>query len=313
MYRRFLSLIAFAVVGTLASLPVRADDDEAIKKEFQTMYDKAAMVFQSRSADAYASKLAPGFKNISLLGKEQTADEWMTALKAQLTAFKPANASILLRSLTVKDTEATAVIQSKYDGILTDDEGKENKYSSNHYLRHVWVKADGGWKLKTQALLMEENRKNGLRTPPRANVESETARDAIQQIYEAMEKVYNSKDVAALEKGVPQDFVGKAQDGTPLDRKQFIERIKISLALQTNPNISIIIYQIEATGDNAVVVRLQRLTSEISLPTGTKGKLTHFGTYRDKWTKTPKGWTSKDSEELYAETMLDGKPFPPGK
>jgi hypothetical protein len=307
---RTAALSLLTVIVMVFRVPaVRAD--EAAVKELQPLYDAAAAAFKGQDMGTLAKALQPDFKYSTLLGVEQSGAQWQEMYKTFLSTLKPATVEANIKSATITGDEAKVVYQLKFDGEMTTQDGAKHPFTGNDFMRDTLVKVDGKWRVKSEQRLYEEHRMDNRPVPIPRTDDTNAARDAIQAYYDGVAEVYNNKNLEAIEKGVPADFAGVAQDGTKLDKKAFLDRIKAGLALTTNPRLTITIYTLSLSGDNAVVVRRQKLTSEVTLPNGMKAKMTHFGMYRDNWTKMMKGWGSKNSEELYAETLIDGKPLMP--
>lgn len=307
---RIAALSLLTALALVFSGPaVRAD--EAAVKELQPLYTEAAAAFKAQDIDTLAKALLPGFKHTTLLGVEESGAQWQEMYKTFFTSLKPATVEANIKSATITGDEAKVVYQLKFEGEMTAKDGTKHPFIGNDYMRDVLMKTDGKWRVKSEQRLYEEHRMDNRPVPIPRSDDTNAARDAVQAYYDGLAEVYNNKNIEAIEKGVPADFAGVAQDGTKLDKKAFVDRIKAGLALTNNPRLTITIYTLSLSGDNAIVVRRQKLTSEVTLPNGMKARMTHFGMYRDNWTKMGKAWGSKNSEELYAETLIDGKPIMP--
>jgi hypothetical protein len=302
--------LAVVLCLTLATGSASAQNDAA-RAEIEAQYAQIVEGLYKGDAGPLDKAAHPDFKYITILGKENPKDVWSQEIKQITGRYQAAPTTTITPKLfTIQNEEATAVFTVKATGEGTAQDGRKGELNISTTERTTWVKGEDGWRIKLAKHVMSENRLGKSLVPfPRTPQEKETIQ-GIQAIYDLMGETYTKQDWDAIEKLVPENQPIKDAAGTPLSKKDLVERMKNSAKNLSNPIMFILSQQMEQSGTELRVVRLARLIADVKMPDGKNGRLIYLSVARDLFTKGEKGWNAKSSEELHSEASLDGKLIP---
>jgi hypothetical protein len=299
-----------AALGFALCLMAARADDAAIRKEMQTQYEAMAQAAQSGDGSALTKALPADFKYTDILGKDLSREEWAQAIRQSLADIKSLQVAATVQSVAVKGEEATSITKIKVTGDTPGEDGRPVPLEMTVTDRAVWSKGADGWKMKSARQVMIDGRQDKKPLTFPVTPEAEAVRSAIQPLYDALSTLYGKKDFDTLEKAIPENYDAKDANGTPLTRKELIERVRQGAKNLTDPIMLITVQQVAAEGGKAKAVRVLRVIADIHFPDGRTGRMRYTSVARDTWVKEKDAWANRGSEELYFEAMLDGKPVP---
>jgi hypothetical protein len=135
------------VIGS-ASVLVRADVEEKIRKELKANYAKIVKGFKKSDPAIWEGFLVPDFK-LKLFNGSIQDHQWVVGyVRNNAKTFKVLKLSMVIKELKIEGDDATAVVEQKSSRTFNDDQGKAHRLDVGALQRETWTKTPSGWKLK---------------------------------------------------------------------------------------------------------------------------------------------------------------------
>lgn len=151
-------LILCAVVTSIGCSRTSPVDPTA--KEIQACYDAMDQALAKKDVDAYLKPLAKEVKFQPLKGLPRNLEAIRTQTSDTIRAAGKIESTTRISECTVKDGQATVVVENKFKGDLEDSTGK-HQVESTTTTRDIWRKSDQGWQLVTTTETASNTLKDG--------------------------------------------------------------------------------------------------------------------------------------------------------
>jgi hypothetical protein len=143
-----ISVMAMLVIGS-ASLLVRADAEEKIRKELKANYAKIVKGFKKNDPAVWEGFLVPDFK-LKLFNGSVQDRQWVVGyVRNNANTFKVLKLSMVIKELKIEGDDVTAVVEQKSSRTFNDAQGKSHRLDVGALQRETWTNTPSGWKLKS--------------------------------------------------------------------------------------------------------------------------------------------------------------------
>jgi hypothetical protein len=143
-----ISLASILAIG-IASVLVRADAQEKIRKELKANYAKIEKGFKKNDPAVWEGFLVPDFKLKLFNGSVQDRRWVVDYVRNNAKTFKVLKLSMVIKELKIEGDEVTAVVEQKSSRTFNDEQGKAHRLDVGALQRETWTKTPSGWKLKS--------------------------------------------------------------------------------------------------------------------------------------------------------------------
>ncbi len=131
-----------------ASVFVRADVDEKIRKDLKANYAKIVKGFKKNDPAVWEGFLIPDFKLKLFSGSVQDRLWVVNYVRNNAKAFKVVKLSMVIKELKIEGDDVTAVVEQKSSRTFNDVHGKTHRLDVGALQRETWTRTTGSWKLK---------------------------------------------------------------------------------------------------------------------------------------------------------------------
>src|SRR6266545_7451728 len=142
-----ISLASILAIG-LASVLVRADAEEKIRKELKANYAKIVKGFKKNDPAVWEGFLVPDFKLKLFNGSVQDRRWVVDYVRNNAKTFKVLKLSTTIKELTIEGNDATAVVEQKSSRTFIE-QGKSHRLDVGALQRETWTETPSGWRLKS--------------------------------------------------------------------------------------------------------------------------------------------------------------------
>ena len=143
-----ISLASMLVLGS-ASVLVRADAEEKIRKELKANYARIVKGFQKGDPEVWLGFLVSDFK-LKLFNGSVQDRQWVVGyVRNNAKTFKVLKLSMVIKELKVEGNDATAVVEQKSSRTFSDEQGKAHRLDVGALQRETWTRTPIGWRLKS--------------------------------------------------------------------------------------------------------------------------------------------------------------------
>ncbi len=143
-----ISLVVMLAIGS-ASVLVRADAEDKIRKELKANYAKIVKGFKKSDPAVWEGFLVPGFK-LKLFNGSVQDRQWVVGyVRNNAKTFKVLKLSMFIKELKIEGDDATAVVEQKSSRTFNDAQGKSHRLDVGALQRETWTNTPSGWKLKS--------------------------------------------------------------------------------------------------------------------------------------------------------------------
>jgi hypothetical protein len=143
-----ISLASILAIG-IASVLVRADAQEKIRKELKANYAKIEKGFKKNDPAVWEGFLVPDFTLKLFNGSVQDRRWVVDYVRNNAKTFKVLKLSMVIKELKIEGDEVTAVVEQKSSRTFNDEQGKTHRLDVGALQRETWTKTPSGWKLKS--------------------------------------------------------------------------------------------------------------------------------------------------------------------
>jgi hypothetical protein len=157
--RREISIfaIAFLILGNIPILSA-TDDQEGTRrapegasetrKAIEGAYERIVEGFKKDDPSVWEGFLTPDFR-LKLFSGEEKDRQWVLGyVRNNAKAFKVLELSMTVKELTIRGSDAIAIVEQKSSRQFKDEEGKEHKLEVGVIQQETWTKSADGWKLR---------------------------------------------------------------------------------------------------------------------------------------------------------------------
>ena len=141
-------LIAMLAIGS-ASVIVRADVEDNIRKELKANYAKIVKGFKRNDPAVWEGFLIPDFKLKLFSGSVQDRSWVVNYIRNNAKTFKVLKLSMVIKELKVEEDDALAVVEQKSSRTFIDEQGNGHRLDIGALQRETWTRTPDGWKLKS--------------------------------------------------------------------------------------------------------------------------------------------------------------------
>jgi hypothetical protein len=144
----YIRLAAVLIIGS-ASVLVRADAEEEIRKELQANYTKVVKAFKKNDPAVWEGFLVTDFKLKLFNGTVQNRQWVVRYIRNNAKAYKVLKLTMVIKELKIKGVDATAVVEQKSSRTFHDEKDTAHRLDVGALQLETWTKTPSGWKLKS--------------------------------------------------------------------------------------------------------------------------------------------------------------------
>jgi|SRR6266516_30497 len=155
--RIFVFVLAFLILENAPVLSV-ANDQEGTRrapevavetrKAIEGAYDKIKEGFKKNDPSAWEGFLTPDFR-LKLFSGEVKDRQWVLGyVRNNSKAFKVLELSMRVKELTIRGSDAIAMVEQKSSRQFKDEQGTKHKLEVGAIQQETWTKSANGWKLR---------------------------------------------------------------------------------------------------------------------------------------------------------------------
>jgi ketosteroid isomerase-like protein len=155
MFRSVL-VLGLLVIGGLAHA-----DDKAVREILKANYARFAEAYRKNNIEAVSSFLTPDYTSTQSNGQKLTREATIKALRQQRASLSGATIENKIDKLTVKGSQAIAIVHARMSGTIADPQGKRHTLVAIAVSTDTWIKTASGWKIKSDVAQQETLKMDG--------------------------------------------------------------------------------------------------------------------------------------------------------
>src|SRR5260370_37238630 len=132
-----ISLVTMLAIGS-ASVLVRADVEEKIRKELKANYAKIVKGFKKNDPAAWEGFLIPDFKLKLFSGSVQDRPWVVNYVRNNAKTFKVLKLSMVIKELEIEGNDATAVVEQKSSRTFNDTQVNAHRLDTAALKLQTW-------------------------------------------------------------------------------------------------------------------------------------------------------------------------------